>query len=252
MKRYSFSFFLILLAFCSVALQAIDIQQIKEIKQYIISGNTLIVFDIDNTLLTTKTDLGSDQWFSFLVQEKMNMGITRAQAVAQVLPLYYHVHSIVDLVSTESDLHAQVADIKELCDYSVCLTARSLPLASRTIEQLQMNQLTFHDYDQLERELSLTHPSMYKGGVLFCGMNEKGEVLMHFLDLIDYHPEVIIFVDDKEKYIANVQAAAEKRNIHFIGLRYTGCDDRVLAYNHEATQQELKEFLLCYPCGAIK
>ena len=31
--------------------------------------NVLMVFDIDNTLLTTTTDLGSDQWFSW--QEKI-------------------------------------------------------------------------------------------------------------------------------------------------------------------------------------
>jgi len=247
MKRYITSLALVVLGFCSLALQAIDIDSMKDIKQYITDTDTLIVFDIDNTLLTPPTDLGSDQWFSYLVQEKVNRGMSRAEAVAQVLPLYYHVHSIVDLISTEASLHEHITLLKQHCDYSLCLTARSLPMVEKTVEQLNNNKLIFHDSEHQERELGLAHPSLYKDGVLFCGMNDKGEVLLRFLELIDYHPKAIIFVDDKEKYLASVEAAARKMNIKFVGLRYTRCDNRVIAYNHEATQQELQEFLAQYP-----
>jgi hypothetical protein len=82
---------------------------------------------------------------------------------------------------------------------------------------------------------------------LFCGLNDKGTVLLAYLDHTNYKPDLIIFVDDRAKNITSVELAVKQRNIEFVGLRYAGCDQKIQNFDHEVTRQELQEFLLKYP-----
>lgn len=77
-----------------------NIYEIQEISQYLTHKNCLVVFDIDNTLLFPKTDLGSDQWFSHMVEEQTKLGLDINTAIKTVLPIYFHVHFKIDLIPT--------------------------------------------------------------------------------------------------------------------------------------------------------
>lgn len=229
------------------------IYKIQEISQYLTYKNCLVVFDIDNTLLFPKTDLGSDQWFSHMVEEQTKLGSDINTAIKTVLPLYFHVHFNIDLVPTEPELDTKLAQIHENCHHAICLTARSLPLVQSTMAELAKNKLEFptnpyaHLFTSTEHSFDLPYPHMYKNNVLFCGLNDKGAVLLAYLDHIGYKPDLIIFIDDKAKNISSVELAVKQRNIEFVGLRYAGCDQRVQNFDHELTKQELQEFLLKYP-----
>lgn len=230
-----------------------DITQISEISQYLTHKNCLVIFDIDNTLLFPKTDLGSDQWFSHMVEAQTKLGVDINTAIKTVLPLYFHVHFNIDLVPTEPELDTKLAQIHTRCHHAICLTARSLPMVPATMKELTKNNLEFpanpyaHMFPQPEHSFDLSHPHMYKNNVLFCGLNDKGAVLLAYLDHINYKPDLIIFVDDKAKNITSVELAVKQRKIEFVGLRYAGCDQKVQDFDHEVTQQELQEFLLKYP-----
>lgn len=225
-----------------------EIYSIKEVAYYINSTkSTLVIFDIDNTLLEPKTDLGSDQWFCYHVQKNMQRGMSSADAIKQILPLYFHINFIIDLVTTESTLVEDIAHIKENCEHMICLTARSFSLAERTLEQLQQNKLYFHIPEFDEFILTLIHPSLYKHGCLFCGLNCKDDVLLAFLDAINYTPDLIIFIDDKEANLSMIEMAAKKRNIDCVCLRYAGCDKRVYNFDSGKTEQELQGFLMQHP-----
>jgi hypothetical protein len=247
MNIYSKTFLIILFTSIAGLAQPIDIKTIAEITPHITNKRTLLILDIDNTLLTPETDLGSDQWFCHLMQEHINSGKDSASAKQHVLPLYFHVRFNTDLITTEPDLHQTLMPLKNLCDHIICLTAQSPALAFKTVEELQKNGLHFHIPDHHECEFDLPHPCLYKDGVLFCSGNDKGDALHAFLDYLGYCPEVVIFVDDKEYNLHAVERAAKKRNIEFIGLRYAGCDERAQAFNKEAAEKELQEFLMKYP-----
>ena len=230
-----------------------EIHQIQEVSQYLTHKNCLVIFDIDNTLLFPKTDLGSDQWFSHMVEAQTKLGVDTNTAIKAVLPIYFHVHAKIDLVPTELDLTSKLAHIHTRCHHAICLTARSLPLVPATMAQLTKNNLDFpanpyaHLFIAIEHSFDLPHPHMYKNNVLFCGLNDKGTILLAYLDHINYKPDLIVFVDDKAKNITAVELAAKQRNIEFVGLRYAGCDQRVQDFNHADTQQELQEFLTKHP-----
>lgn len=224
-----------------------EIHRIKEVAQYICNKHTLIVFDIDNTLLMPHTDLGSDQWFTHLMQQRMSSGMDRKTALLHVLPLYFHVHLNIDLTPTEPSISDELAALAKQCDHIICLTARSQELVQRTIDQLTHHNIQFTIPGTANSKLSLDHPCSYDNGILFCSANDKGAVLRTFLQHIGYTPEAIIFVDDKESCINSVERAAHHMNIPFIGLRYAGCDHRVKAFDSAATEQELHTFLAQYP-----
>ncbi len=224
------------------------ISSISQIAEHIKSDKRLlIIFDIDNVLLHPSTDLGSDQWFSHLVQENIDSGMDYSSAVKQVLPLYFHVNFTIDLTVTAQNLSEDLRELRQQCEHAICLTARSINLAERTVEQLHRNNLRFHFAEHEEFSLNLANPALYKQGVLFCGMNNKGDVLSSFLDHIGYCPEIIIFIDDKEANLSVVENAAQKRGIEFIGLHYGGCDERVRSFDKVITQQELENFLEKHP-----
>jgi len=70
----------------------------------------------------------------------------------------------------------------------------------------------------------------FKEGIL-CSNGEgselgKGKVLVEFLKKVNYEPQTIIFIDDREKNIVDVEKAllTYNSNIRYIGLVYKGAD----------------------------
>ncbi len=241
---------LVFLTIFSAHAHLVHINSIKEVITYLDSNkNVMVVFDIDNTLLHPKTDLGSDQWFCNELQNHVAQGLDHTRALAHVLPLYFHINHNIELVTTEENLPEIVSIIQKKCAHVYCLTTRSLDLVEKTIEQLEKNNLHFKSTIQ-EFFLPLPHTCFYKSNILFCGKNDKGTVLSTFLDTINYQPDSIIFVDDKESHLHCVLEAAQKRDIEYIGLRYAGCDERVKSFNRELTEQELQLFLSNHPLAS--
>lgn len=62
----------------------------------------------------------------------------------------------------------------------------------------------------------------FVGGVLFSRPSEKGTVLEAFLQKIKWMPNKIIFIDNLRDMVENVGQAAQKMNIPFLGIEFTG------------------------------
>lgn len=231
---------------------AIDIITLNQIAPYLSPyKKTLIVFDIDNTLYHLATDLGSDQWFCHEVQKHIKNGLTTQEAVNAILPLYIHIHHNRELIPTEPELLQTFQTLTSKASHIICLTARSSPLAQRTLQQLKdcKNFLSsaFPDYPLT----TLRYPAYFKEGIIFSGSNNKGEVLREWLQTMAYIPERIIAIDDKQSHLEAIQHALSSIDCEYIALRYAGCDQRVNNFNAEQTEQELQEFLMSYPQSAL-
>jgi hypothetical protein len=225
-----------------------EIYHIKDVINYIDpSKRTLVLFDIDNTLLAPATDFGSDHWYDHLIRQKIAKGMDKTTAFNQLFPLILHLHLHVDLVPIESTLAEDIACIQQLCDSTLFLTARSPVLIERTLYHLQRHSLKFHGLELQEHTFNFEKPCVYKHGVLSCGWNNKGKVLIIFLKLINYMPEVIIFIDDKQHHLDAVKTALEGTGIEFIGIRYAGSDHKAHRLNPEHIENELQAFLMTHP-----
>lgn len=65
-----------------------------------------------------------------------------------------------------------------------------------------------------------SHHPLFKNGVLFTNQLLKGEVIIAFLEKIDWKPSVILFIDDSLDQLKSTEAAANVLGIEFIGFHY--------------------------------
>jgi len=225
------------------------IHSIRDVIKYLSPKTSrIVVFDIDNTLLRAPTDLGSDQWVSFIVKQKVAEGMSHSDAWNQILPTYFHIQRHINLVPTEPDIVDSVGEIEQMCDHTICLTARCpIHLTTITCAQLIKNNLKFQVPEVNHTQLTLPGDSIYQDGVLFCGHSCKGEVLVNFLRACRYMPKEIILIDDKLYNLEAVEKQLANHGIQFTGLRYAGCDALILSLDMVKAKQDLDELLLQYP-----
>ncbi len=122
------------------------------------------------------------------------------------------------------------------------LENRGIPLAALTstlttqqfeeIERLRKLGMTFIPLGEDESVFSNLpkfdgHYPTYRGGILFCNGEPKGEVLVAFLKQLDLQPKKIVFIDDQKFHLEEVERALLKydESIVFTGYLYTGGDD---------------------------
>ena len=215
------------------------ISKLREVLNYLNPGKrSLVIFDIDNTLLTTKTDLGSDHWLCDHLK--------RGYSFPELSELYFHINNRMDLVPTEPDLIETIQEIEQNCDHVICLTARSGNIIDQTLLQLKRNNLNFHVPEINYDDLVLPDQSHYHDGVLFCCNHSKGDILNLFLTATHYQPEQIILIDDK---LYNLDAVLKTvpASINFTGLHYTGINYKINQFDPQQTQGELLEFIAQHP-----
>src|SRR3990167_753472 len=239
MKKIVLWLFLIVI---SVKAQIIESNTINIVDKYLDgSKDVLVVFDIDNTLAAPKKELGSDEWFGYLIQKKMEEGYDAFQALYLILPKYFYAQFNVPLIALESDSVDFLNSLKKRNIDFMSLTARSLYIADRTLDQLHNIGISFSMATKIpDFALSLAHPAIFKEGILFSGSNDKGESLISFFDTNNYHPKKVIFLDDKNKNLLTVENALLKREIQFVGIRYSGADEKVKNFDTEAAEKQLQ------------
>lgn len=235
---------LLCFSICDLSLaKIIESDTVLEINNYLYGDlkHTLVIFDIDNTLAAPKLEIGSDQWVDYLVHEKMKQGLDLQQAFNAVLPTYFHVQFKIAMHPVEDITPTFIKDLQTQGISVIAITARSIYVASRTLDQLDDMRVELGIQGHTnELHLNMPIPCIYMDGVIFSGNNDKGLVLIELLNTIDFKPSKIIFIDDKLKNITAVEYAAQKCGIEFVGIRYSRCDARVANFNAVKAQAELE------------
>ncbi len=135
---------LILLLCNSLPIRTIIVEHftIDSIFEYIDTPNTLVIFDIDNTLATSEFEIGNDHWFSYLVRQKLNEGMELEHAINSILPTYFDVAFKIPLISVEDTTVEVLNKLNNKKIPTLALTSRSIHIADRTLEQL--NNINIH------------------------------------------------------------------------------------------------------------
>ncbi len=109
------------------------------------------------------------------------------------------------------------------------LTTQGLALATRTVKQLRTLgfDLSKTAPRQSDCYFENGHGVLYRQGILFTSGTDKGKALIRFLELSGARPERVVFLNDKQTHLVEVERALEKAGIEFVGLRYSYSDDRV-------------------------
>jgi hypothetical protein len=205
---------------------------------------TLVIFDIDNTLLHPCQMLGSDEWFQYYVKKKERQLHNYEEALNQAVDILHSVYCSTRVKPMEACTVEVVHALQNQGLNVIGLTSRSSTVAGVTIRQLA----------SIGIDLSVTAPSqasfsfaglsetLYFHGVVFTKGKSKKNALSAFFEQLSWCPKRILFIDDGKKHIDEL-STYENEGFEFVGLRLNVADAYVKALDPKICDAELEEFL---------
>jgi hypothetical protein len=213
--------------------------------------HVLLVLDIDNTVMSMDSDLGSDHWFewqNYLLTNEPNSphlvaktfpGLLDAQAI-----LYERGH----MHPTQPEEPALIAALQKEGVAAILLTSRGPEFRPATERELKRcgydfarASLPVHDvpekdylaYDPanpaksglskeelVKYKLSTPRPVNYGNGIFMTAGQHKGMMLLTLLKNSKRDIKAIVYVDDNVRHVGAVFSAAVARNIEVSSFHY--------------------------------
>ncbi len=206
-----------------------DLADVSAFAKKLPPATTLVIFDIDDTLLSTpfisgnsgpRRFFGSDAWFSWQYPMK-GKGTHAIKCLFDFLAINYE-------TDTQPATPDAASTVKAIAGDKILLTSRSPDYRSGTERELReanilpIKQLTMDPNVFIRRPdgVSMT----YFNGIYMTKGADKGEALFALLNHlgIDRKYDTVILADDGWKNIQSMYAAVTGRGIQFHGFLYEG------------------------------
>jgi FMN phosphatase YigB (HAD superfamily) len=194
-----------------------------------ITPRTLVVFDIDNTLIEGVETIAADPWYDYYLKKLTDGGMNEKEAVARANALWLRVQELATVRPVEAETVALIARLQAKGIKVMALTARANDAIALSKRQLASAGIDFTKSQVHNGSITFTLVSKaeYSDGVLYIDeLNKKGEALAYFLRTTGVHPEKIVFADDKRKHADNVDLEMGKLGIPCVAYQYTRTYER--------------------------
>lgn len=194
-------------------------------------GSTLVVLDIDDTLLTAAEFFGSDKWYDWQRGRALDpFGQALAIAEADKVSCLFDTLGVSYEIATNHPTQENMAAlVKQVNNDLLILTARSSAYRAATMRELGRNGLDFsskaltpvnvgyhYDFTHGGRSARVS----YVDGVFMVQGMDKGVMLLDLLARTGRDYEAVLFVDDKKRNIDNMAKALRNTGIDFYGFHY--------------------------------
>lgn len=210
-----------------------DVREIKSMSEIVseIRPTTLLVFDVDNTLVEPVGNVGSDQWYDYLLKAYARDGLDAAAAEKKAGETWTRTLASVKVKPVE-DLTPILVRAQQARGLKIlALTARGVEDAPATFAQLKAIGIDLASSAVRKEDLAPEGAGRYSRGVYFVGDGpDKGKALLAFLKEIGLRPTRVVFVDDKPRHAGNVDAALTAAGIPCVSFRYGAADEKVRAF----------------------
>lgn len=202
----------------------------------------VVIFDLDNTLLRAELVMARDECFDARLKQELATGLAIKPACDKVLPAYFEAMQVTPVSLVDENSVVMIKELQERGIVVIALTARSPHVLEEcTLRQLESVGINFRITSPThEKDLNfaeLTDRADFKGGVIFCGCNDKGKVLERFFNETGLHPDQIIFADDKEKNLSAVEREANELSIPCVCIRYSKLDQAIQGFDLTQLEQ---------------
>lgn len=222
--------FLILTLFNStVSAKIIETSDISDI-HYSIEKNTLVLFDIDDTIMDAVIDLSSGGWIEYFwvtahthIPEKMEI----------VEKMMWHATLHIPVAPIDTYIPKLIVKLQNSADVlTLAFTARDGTLTDDTKENITALQLKTLgiDFSKSNFPKQFNAHSSFQQGIIFSASEPKGPHLKEVLKAADHLPAKIVFVDDKFRQVQSVDLAMAEMGIP--------CD----CYWYRRAEQKRKDF----------
>lgn len=244
LKQSLYLFIFVIANFTNLNGEIIEITNMKEIHQYL-KPHTLIVFDIDNTLLETAQELGSDQWFYHQFELYLESGMLLQDALTKTIAEWHAIQNLTQVRIVEDGTDKIIKNLQSEKFDIIGLTTRGLEISECTSNQLKT----------LNIDLSVTSPTkndcffmnggkgvLFHDGILFTTATHKGNAFFKLLDELELKATHVVFINDKASHIKQLEETCIQKNVPFIGLRYGFLDEKVKSFKAELADIQFKQF----------
>ncbi|MCI0458028.1 MAG: DUF2608 domain-containing protein [Gemmataceae bacterium] len=223
-----------------------EIMSMKEIVSSI-DETTLLVLDVDNTVIEPEGNLGSDQWWYFLVAKYQQIDkMEEKKAHREAMDLWNKTQWLITVRAVETLTPGIIKQQQQRGVKVMGFTARTPDIAEKTLEQLQSIGVDYSNHPIHAKDFKFQldgGSARYTKGVLFIGEgNDKGKALVQFLKTIAFNAKRIVFVDDKEKNVESVAAALKANGTEYLCFKYDATYPKVRQF--EADTRDIR--LFCY------
>lgn len=232
------SFFIFVLFCYSLTASVQECAHFSDIKSFCQAG-TLFVLDIDDTLLLPKQTLGTDVWFIYQTEQYVKKGFSKIDALERAIDDWEAIRHVTQVQIVEEGTAKIIEELQS--SYPVMgLTTQGCSLASCTIGQLKSLQIDLSKSSPCEHECYFmnTKGVLFRKGVLFTAGTKKGEALLKLFSAIGYHPQRVVFINDKETHLSDVEETLLQNGIEFVGLRYNIGDERLKRFDPKLAQYQ--------------
>jgi hypothetical protein len=218
----------------------IESKKLADVLNYV-DSDTLVMFDVDNTLIEPKTTLGGVPWFDYMMDKFQKQGLSEPEAIEKVYTAWMELQYIISVKPVEEQTPLVIKQLHERKVKTMGLTARGFMLAEKTDEQLASVGISLADDTIFQEEIIFTqHTGFYKGVLSIQSHTDKGEWVTTFLERINYSPKKVVFVDDLHKFVVQVESAFIRKNVPFTGIRYGAIDNCHVLFDPARAEEELK------------
>jgi hypothetical protein len=215
----------------------IETHNIEDILPAIESVDTLVLFDMDDTLTDSTISLGTGAWRKY-VREKVAEYEKQYGKPCELKGVNLH-----DFLTSLVALKVPVKPVEEAIPKLIYdLQSGGIPIFVLTargkskwyswdtegIDALTDKQLLNAGLDFsktiLPFELEKVDSTFYSNGVFYSSPLKKGAFLKKLLNETGYRPAKIVFIDDKLDQLQSMERAAKELGISFAGFLYTHAD----------------------------
>lgn len=206
--------------------QVQELASYKDLDLTQIDQKTWVVFDIDNTLLSTQHTIGSHQWGDYRRDLYVQQGYPLSEAKRLQHIDFEDVQPAARMKLTERSVLALLRRLNAMGSPILTLTARAQHSSGITLKQMQ--------------GLGLLNVNW--SGFYFSGGVAKGETLINIIAAARVKPEKIIFIDDKDYNVESVAKSLEASHIQFTAYRYGGVDHEVQSFDSDVADLQYEIF----------
>lgn len=208
----------------------------------LIDHETWFLVDLDNCMFEGAQALGHANWFYDELQQRMQNGMSREEAIADAYPGWIKTQKACKVKPLESSFVPILLMLQGKGITIMGLTHRQPSVADSTVRQVNSLGFDFLSTAPSKENFCVPAktPTLYSQGILFVGdYNKKIDIFESFLLMIKKSPKKIVFIDDKRKNVADLESLT-RYGIEYVGVHYTAIEHSKLVYIREVAQFQYK------------
>jgi hypothetical protein len=220
---------------------------------------TLVLFDVDETLLVAKDRIlrpCAREFFKKRVGEILENSENVPQGKFNEDYLLGHILARIEYEVVDSKILFIIESLQRKNIKAIAFTRMNtgpcgiIPsLEEWRIEHLKKHSIDFSQAFPQFPELiiedleSSGRSALFKSGVLCANKQNKGPVLAAFLDQIGFKPSRVIFIDNRMDYLESVEESLRNKEIDFVGFHYTDVEDRLCLINEKLADYQIEHLI---------